>query len=90
MLNDDMEADNLNPTYYTIRIREKLAEDWEEWFEGMTMTTDAEGTLLAGYIPDQAALHGIISRVQRLGLHLLAIVEKPEHRESHTNNRQGQ
>lgn len=64
---------NAAGTYYTIRLREKLDEGWDEWFETMTMTTDGDGTTLAGYLADQAALHGIIARVQRLGLHLVAI-----------------
>lgn len=64
---------NAARTYYTIRLREKLDEGWDEWFETMTMTTDGDGTTLAGYLADQAALHGIIARVQRLGLHLVAI-----------------
>ena len=34
---------------------------------------DGEGTTLAGTLPDQAALHGMIARVQRLGLELVAV-----------------
>jgi hypothetical protein len=68
-----MTSDSNNGTYYTIRLREKLDDGWGEWFESMTITTDGDGTLLAGHLPDQAALHGIIARVQRLGLQLVAI-----------------
>jgi hypothetical protein len=68
-----MTSDTNSGTYYTIRLREKLDDGWGEWFETMTMTTDDEGTLLAGLVADQAALHGIIARVQRLGLQLVAI-----------------
>ena len=71
-----MTSDSNNGTYYTIRLREKLDDGWGEWFETMTMTTDDDGTVLAGRLPDQAALHGIIARVQRLGLQLVAINQK--------------
>lgn len=64
-----------NGTYYVIRIREKLGEDWGDWFDSMAIATDAHGTTLSGYLPDQAALHGIIARVLRLGLELVAINE---------------
>ena len=65
--------DRANGAYYIIRIREKLDERWQEWFEGMSIQPDADGTSLAGFLPDQAALHGVIGRVQRLGLCLIAI-----------------
>ncbi len=65
--------DRANGAYYTIRIREKLDEGWQEWFEGMSIRPDAGGTTLAGFLPDQAALHGVIGRVQRLGLYLMAV-----------------
>ena len=68
-----MTSDSNSGTYYTIRLREKLDDGWGEWFESMKMTTDGDGTVLAGHLPDQAALHGIIARVQRLGLQLVAI-----------------
>lgn len=59
---------------YTIRVREKLDRRWEEWFNGMVITTDSEGTLLTGGLPDQSALHGIIATIHRLGLQLVAVV----------------
>lgn len=63
----------LNSTFYTIRIQEKLDERWGEWFEDMTVTADGDGTLIAGYLPDQSALHGVIGRVHRLGLQLVSV-----------------
>ncbi|MBL7988098.1 MAG: hypothetical protein JNJ94_08550 [Chlorobi bacterium] len=63
---------------YTIRIREKLDRRWEEWFNGMSLATDSEGTLLTGILPDQSALHGIIATIHRLGLQLVAIVPQDD------------
>ena len=68
-----MTSDSNDGTFYTIRLREKLDDGWGEWFETMTITTDGDGTTLTGCLPDQAALHGVIARIQRLGLQLVAI-----------------
>lgn len=68
-----MADDSATGTYYIIKVREKLDERWREWFDGMSMGAGEEGTVLAGFLPDQSALHGVIGRVQRLGLHLVAV-----------------
>ena len=39
------------------------------WFEGMTLISLPDGTTrITGYVPDQAALYGLISRIRDLGL----------------------
>jgi hypothetical protein len=44
-----------------------------DWFDGMTITQEANGdTLLTGSV-DQAALHGLLRKVRDLGLPLLAV-----------------
>ena len=63
--------------HYIIRIREKIDERWAEWFNGMSITLDDEGTELNGRLADQAALHGIIATISRLGLQLVAIHQAP-------------
>ena len=63
-------------TTYSILIRERLDDGWSDWFEGMSLTCLDDGTLLTGNLPDQAALHGMLGRVQRLGLHLVSISEQ--------------
>ena len=63
-----------NSRYYVIRVHEKLDDNWEEWFEGMSIQVDDDGTTLRGIL-DQAALHGMIARVYRLGLQLSAVNE---------------
>ena len=68
-----MADDTMNNTYYIIRIQEKLDERWGEWFEDMSISSDTHGTLIAGHLPDQAALHGVIGRVHRLGLQLVSV-----------------
>lgn len=73
-----MNSNQQTGTYYAIRIREKLDEHWREWFDGMSMKSDADGTLIAGVLPDQAALHGVIAKVYSLGLQLVAINQLEE------------
>jgi len=64
---------------YQIRIKEQLGQHWSAWFGGLTITTEANGeTVLTGEVVDQAALHGLLSKVRDLQLTLLSLypVEK--------------
>ena len=62
---------------YEICVQGQLDASWVDWFEGLTMTTDATGiTLLSGYVVDQAALHCILSKIHRLNLLLLSVNRK--------------
>jgi hypothetical protein len=55
------------PEYYEIRIQGHLGDRWADWFEGMTITREASGnTLLAGFVVDQSALHGLLKKVRDL------------------------
>jgi hypothetical protein len=62
------------PTWYQIRVKGHLDATWSAWFDGLTITHDADGaTTLQGPVVDQAALYGLISRARDLGLTLLAV-----------------
>jgi hypothetical protein len=59
-------------TIYHIRVKGNLDQKWADWFEGFVMASRGNGeTLLSGQVADQAALHGVLARVHRLGLPLL-------------------
>jgi hypothetical protein len=61
---------------YAIRIRGQLAARWAAWFDGMTLTTEDDGTtVLEGPVVDQAALHGLLHKVRDLGLPLLSVTQ---------------
>ncbi len=70
----DQTTDPDRPPVYQIRVRGHLGPQWAEWFEGLTITPEANGdTLLIGPVVDQAALHGLLRRVRDLGLPLLSV-----------------
>ena len=54
----------LEGTRYHIRVKGNLDPQWAGWFEGFDLTpcNDHE-TLLSGRVADQAALHGILSKI---------------------------
>jgi hypothetical protein len=59
---------------YQIRIKDHLGRHWADWFEGLSITLEDDGTtLLTGPVVDQAALHGLLRKIRDLGLTLLAL-----------------
>lgn len=59
---------------FQIRIKGHLSQQWTDWFEGMTITLEEDGsTLLSGSVLDQSALHGILKKIRNLGMPLLSI-----------------
>ena len=59
---------------YQIRIKEQLGQHWSAWFGGLMITTEANGeTAITGEVVDQAALHGLLSKVRDLQLTLLSV-----------------
>jgi len=56
-------------------------------FEGLEMVREPGGeTVLTGPVLDQAALHGILSRIRDLGVPLLSVRRLPED-EAHTGRK---
>ena len=60
--------------FYEIRIEGHLDGQWADWFDGMSITLEEDGTtLLSGPVPDQPALYGLLRKVRDLGLPLVAV-----------------
>ncbi len=60
--------------FYRFRVRGHLDDRWSEWFEGLVIQRQEDGTtVLVGPVVDQAALHGVITRIRDLGLPLLSV-----------------
>lgn len=57
-----------------IHVKGHLSDIWADWFEGLTMEQLDNGEMvLSGYIADQAALMGVLNKINRLNLALLCV-----------------
>ena len=64
---------------YEIRLKGHLNARWADWFDGLSLTEEGDGTtLLSGSVVDQAALHGLLAKVRDLGLPLIAVRRRKE------------
>ncbi len=69
-----MNEQNKSNFYYQIVIKGRLDARWQEWFDNFTLdVTEEEYTVLSGSVADQAALHGILKRINNLGLTLISV-----------------
>lgn len=60
-------------TQYELVVRGELGERFALVFEGMRLEPRDGMTVLTGAVVDQAHLHGLIERVQDLGLELVSV-----------------
>ena len=59
---------------YEIRTKGRLDERWSDWFEGMDLIEQPDGTtVIRCSALDQAGLHGLLRSLRDLGLPLLSI-----------------
>jgi hypothetical protein len=71
-LNPKIDPDE--PPVYQIRLKGHLGREWTDWFDGLVITLEEDGsTLLTGPVIDQAALHGLFKKVRDLGLTLISV-----------------
>ncbi len=61
------------PLDYEIRVSGPVPESVLVETEGLKIVNEPVHTILRGPVADQAALHGIINRLQRLGLELIEV-----------------
>lgn len=62
------------PEYYEIKIQGHLDPYWSERFAGVQLKhLEGNETLLSGFLPDQAALHGLLERIRDLNLTLISV-----------------
>jgi hypothetical protein len=58
---------------YRIKLKGCLDPKWSDWFEQMAISAESGVTILKGPVADQAALHGLLTRIRDLNLTLLAV-----------------
>jgi hypothetical protein len=63
---------------YRIVVRGELSDRYAVAFEGMQMQTKDGRTILTGEVVDQPHLHGILARVNSLGLKLVSVQDLSE------------
>jgi hypothetical protein len=63
---------------YEIRIKGRLSDSLLAVFEGLIASVEPVETVLHGPVQDQAALYGLLDRIQSLGLELVEVRRLPE------------
>lgn len=59
---------------YEIRVEGHLTDRWSDWFDGLVIRNEPTGeTVLTGWINDQAALLGVLSKLQALNVALISV-----------------
>lgn len=83
--NINKEPGMATPATYQITAKGKLAGHWGDWFNGATIRTKQNlhgnrHTILTCHVKDQAALLGILNRLNSLNLPLLNMTLMEEER----------
>jgi hypothetical protein len=61
------------PARYEIRVAGVLDSRWAAWFDGLQISDQGDQTVICGEVADQAALHGLLTKVRDLGLCLISV-----------------
>jgi hypothetical protein len=62
--------------HFEIRVKGHLSANWSDWLEGLELTPlESDEMVLGGTIVDQAALMGILNKLNRLNLTILSVNE---------------
>jgi hypothetical protein len=67
----------MHTTHYEITVRGRLSAALADGFDGLTASPAGPDTVLRGELVDQAALYGVLDRVESLGLELLDVSRRP-------------
>ena len=62
---------------YEIRVKGRITGALLEHFEDMGAHVQPGGTVLRGTVQDQAALHGLLDRIESVGLELIEVRRMP-------------
>jgi phosphosulfolactate synthase (CoM biosynthesis protein A) len=62
---------------YEIRVKGRITGALLEHFEDLGAHVQPGGTVLVGKVEDQAALHGLLDRIESVGLELIEVRKMP-------------
>ena len=62
-----------DPAHYEIRVDGVLDSRWAAWFGGLHIEREDTQTVISGFLADQAALHGLLTKIRDLGLCLISV-----------------
>lgn len=69
--------DPAKPVRYEICVHGRLSGTLLSAFPSLRAEARGTDTVLAGELPDQAALFGVLTQIEALGLELLGLCRKP-------------
>ncbi len=70
------------PCVYGIRVEGHLADGWSDWFEGLVIRNEPSSeAILTGFLTDQAALFGVLTKIRNLNLVLVSVYRLPSGKE---------
>jgi len=82
-------ADHDPVPHYEIRVKGHLGSGWAAWFDGLSLTDDADGTtVIHGPLLDQAALHGLMAKLRDVGIPLISLSQIASDAPTQTHERQ--
>jgi hypothetical protein len=66
------------PFIYEIHVEGHLTDALSNWFEDLAIQNEPTGeTMITGLLGDQAALFGVLNKIQALNLTLISVVRLP-------------
>jgi hypothetical protein len=63
---------------YEIRVKGRLSDTVTDAFEDFTAAVKPAETVIRGDVRDQSELHGVLERIQSLGLELIEVRRLPD------------
>ena len=67
----------MQPATYEFRVRGHLDAAAVAELPGLVVREQGQETVLTGVVVDQAALHGVIERLEQTGAHLVEVRQRP-------------
>ncbi len=59
-----------------VRVKGQIDRDWSDWMGGLAISYTGQGeTVLNGSVRDQAALCGLLNKLNDLGIQLVSVAQ---------------